>query len=484
MDSGIFSQAGEFPPINLQRRSRVSIDLLDCVVALIEFALVATISLMVSQIFVERFDDRVIGYLVVTGVAALSVVLSFYGLGLYSLRALSTPNNQLPRIVVVFLILLLTVSTTFFALKVSDEFSRRWLFGWILLSITSISLFRYLLAQVLRTLAERGDLTRDVVILGADNKGRKLLAELKRSNDPWINVVGFFDDRTSRYESTIDGIPLLGQTGDLVRVLREYPGLEVLITLPWSAKDRLGKITQELRLLPVNVNLIPDLFNIDFNKVSFERLGDKPILRISRKPIAGWRWVFKHFEDWVIGGTAFVLLSPVMLAIMLAVKLTSPGPIFFRQNRYGFNHKLIGVYKFRTMYAHLTDANAERLAKRGDERITPLGAFLRRTSLDELPQLLNVLKGEMSLVGPRPHATQAKAADRLYDDVVDEYGRAPSGEARHHRLGSGQWLARRYGYLRKNHQARRARSLLHRELLTLARHQDPRDDLARLHQGR
>ena len=139
------------------------------------------------------------------------------------------------------------------------------------------------------------------------------------------------------------------------------------------------------------------------------------------KPIADWDYVVKSAFDRVVSALLIVLLAPVMLAVALAVRLESKGPALFRQKRYGFNNELIEVYKFRSMYVDRCDANATRLVTKDDPRVTRVGRIIRKTSLDELPQLFNVLKGQLSLVGPRPHALQAKAEDKLYDDVVDGY---------------------------------------------------------------
>ena len=146
-----------------------------------------------------------------------------------------------------------------------------------------------------------------------------------------------------------------------------------------------------------------------------------PLIDIIDRPIADWSVVAKWLFDMSVGLMALVGLAPVMALVALAVKLDSSGPVLFRQKRYGFNNELIEVYKFRSMYVDQADANAARLVTKGDPRVTRVGRFIRKTSLDELPQLFNVLKGELSLVGPRPHALQAKAADRLYQDVVDGY---------------------------------------------------------------
>ncbi|MCP5364269.1 MAG: exopolysaccharide biosynthesis polyprenyl glycosylphosphotransferase [Hyphomicrobiales bacterium] len=142
---------------------------------------------------------------------------------------------------------------------------------------------------------------------------------------------------------------------------------------------------------------------------------------IATAPLTGWSGLVKLLEDKCVAGIVLPLFAPIMLLVALAIKVESPGPVLFRQKRYGFNNKLIEVWKFRSMYHHLRDEHASTLASRGDSRITRVGAFIRRTSLDELPQLINVLKGDMSIVGPRPHALKAKAGGRLYQEVVTEY---------------------------------------------------------------
>lgn len=404
-----------------QGRIRLSLDLVQTVVAIIDAIVIATISLATAMVFVDRFDDRVVGYLTVTGLSTLAVITAFYVLNLYSLLALSMPQASMKRVLAVFSGLLLIVTSIFFTLKVSAEFSRAWLFSWIVVAFVAVAAFRLLLGRLLAVWAENGILNREVIILGAGDRGRALLKEINATGNPQIRVIGFFDDRVKRYGDVIEGLPLLGRVTDLIDYLRVNPAAEIMITLPWTASERLRKITRDLRMLPVDVHLIPELLVSDFNKVTFGRLGNVPILQVSHRPIAGWRFIFKGFEDIVLGGILTLIATPIMLGIAIGIKLTSPGPVFFRQVRHGFNNRLIKVYKFRTMYTHLTDQNAERLTAPGDERITPFGRFLRKTSLDELPQLLNVMKGEMSLVGPRPHATHAKAADRLYQDVADEY---------------------------------------------------------------
>jgi exopolysaccharide biosynthesis polyprenyl glycosylphosphotransferase len=145
------------------------------------------------------------------------------------------------------------------------------------------------------------------------------------------------------------------------------------------------------------------------------------MLSVFDRPLAGWSAIIKSAMDRVVGLCALVVLSPLMLATAVAVRLESKGPVLFKHKRYGFNNELVEVWKFRSMYTEMSDANAAKLVTKDDPRVTRVGRFIRKTSIDELPQLFNVLKGELSLVGPRPHATQAKAATELYEQVVDGY---------------------------------------------------------------
>jgi len=154
---------------------------------------------------------------------------------------------------------------------------------------------------------------------------------------------------------------------------------------------------------------------------AYSYIGNVPFLDVFDKPLTDWGQLLKTIEDRVIAFLALAFLSPFIALIALAIRLDSKGPVFFRQRRYGFNNELIEVYKFRSMYVSASDATAAKLVTRGDPRVTRVGRILRKTSLDELPQLINVVKGELSLVGPRPHATHAKAQDELYTDVVEGY---------------------------------------------------------------
>jgi Undecaprenyl-phosphate glucose phosphotransferase len=182
------------------------------------------------------------------------------------------------------------------------------------------------------------------------------------------------------------------------------------------------QMLRKLWVLPVDIRLAAHTSKLRFRPRAYSYIGNVPVLDIYDRPIADWNFVLKALFDRVVGALMLLALSPVMALTALAVKLDSKGPVFFKQKRYGFNNELIEVFKFRSMYTDMSDANAAKLVTKDDPRVTRVGKFIRKTSLDELPQLFNVVfKGNLSLVGPRPHAVHAKAQNQLYDEVVDGY---------------------------------------------------------------
>jgi Undecaprenyl-phosphate glucose phosphotransferase len=181
-------------------------------------------------------------------------------------------------------------------------------------------------------------------------------------------------------------------------------------------------MVRKLWVLPVDVRLAAHMNRLRFRPRNYTYIGNVPVLDIFDKPIAGWNLFIKAVFDRVVGGLLLLMLLPLLAIIALAIKIDSKGPVLFRQRRYGFNNELIKIFKFRSMYVDASDANAVKPVTKGDPRVTRVGRFIRKTSLDELPQLFNVVfLGNLSLVGPRPHALQAKAEHRLYEEAVDGY---------------------------------------------------------------
>jgi Undecaprenyl-phosphate glucose phosphotransferase len=350
----------------------------------------------------------------------LTTVLFYFG-NLYELESIIERRKAFSKIFLFCTLTFMTILVLAFALKISSSFSRAWAFYWFISSLSGIYLIRLLARQCLLTWAQRGQLTRNIAIVGAGTQGVLMVELLRKQQHPWVQVVGVFDDRSERVSETLDGELKLGSVDNLILMARVGRIDEILVALPWGAEERILAILNKLQVLPVNIRLCPESVCFKFPNHGYSYYNGVPILNIFNKPLSGWDYVIKTIEDKIIAILILILIAPLLIVIAALIKLDSPGPVLFRQKRYGFNNQLIDMYKFRSMYVNKQDDNATQLTTRNDPRVTKLGRFLRRTSLDELPQFLNVLTGEMSIVGPRPHATEAKAAGVLYENVVYQY---------------------------------------------------------------
>ena len=264
-----------------------------------------------------------------------------------------------------------------------------------------------------------GRLTPNVVVVGATHNAARLIEAALASRE--IAVLGVFDDRLDRAPDTIHGVPVLGDTKHLLEH-RILPYVDrIVITVTSAGEARVRELITTLRILPNAVTLFLDVEGQDTRAATLSRLTDTPLSQLSGVEFDEQRALIKRVQDLVVGSLAMIAAAPVMAVVALAVKLSSPGPILFRQNRHGFNNEIITVWKFRSMRVEVADAKAERQVSAHDDRITRVGRFIRMTSLDELPQLWNVLKGEMSLVGPRPHAIGMKSGGEESSRLVAEY---------------------------------------------------------------
>jgi Undecaprenyl-phosphate glucose phosphotransferase len=293
---------------------------------------------------------------------------------------------------------------------------------WTLVITVHLALSR-LAAQVwARPIASQGRFRKRVAIVGGGRVADDALHVLEASRDLEIEVIGLFDDRDEvRSAPPHHDHKKIGTITDLATYARNNRVDLIIVAIPLSAEARLLYILKRLWELPVDIRISGKASSLKFSSKAYTYIGRLPLLAVFDRPLMGWGLFLKNVFDRVIASTAIVVLAPVMLAVAVAIRLESKGPVLFKQKRYGFNNELIEVFKFRSMHANRCDAHATTLVSKGDPRVTRVGRFIRKTSLDELPQLFNVLTGQLSLVGPRPHATQAKAADTLYEQVVDGY---------------------------------------------------------------
>ena len=295
-----------------------------------------------------------------------------------------------------------------YLLKISADYSRGWLLTWLALVSITLLLSRPASASLLRWLASTGYTARRIAVVASGAPGLRLAEKLRQAAG--VRIVGVFDeigkDGQGKPRASIADLISIGQRNQID---------EVVVALCDAPQPQTARLIDELSVLPVDVWLCPAEFDMPILGTS--RLGALSLLQVKPKPIRDWGYVLKLTLDYVLGAISLVLFAPLMLAVALAIKLDSPGPVLFKQRRHGYNHRLIHVYKFRTMRV-AEDGAVVVQARKDDDRVTRIGKFLRRTSIDELPQLFNVLKGEMSLVGPRPHAV---AHNQLYCDRLERY---------------------------------------------------------------
>lgn len=279
-----------------------------------------------------------------------------------------------------------------------------------------------------------GALTPNLVILGATRHAEALIQDALARRE--VNILGVFDDRLSRSPDSLCGVPVLGSAGDLLNH-RMTPYVDrIVLAIDPRAQARVRELTRRLQALPNEVTLLVDPQDAEERGAALDKLAAAPLAPLDGGADPDRRAFNKRIQDLALGSLALVLLAPLMAFVALLVRLDSPGPAFFRQKRHGFNHEEIVVWKFRTMRHEAADATAARQVTSDDERVTRIGKFLRATSLDELPQLLNVVRGEMSLVGPRPHAIGMKTGEIESARLVAEY-------AARHRIKPGMtgWAA-------------------------------------------
>ncbi len=297
---------------------------------------------------------------------------------------------------------------------------RQWPLLWLFSSAILLSASRCYLSRLLHGWIDSGRLARRVAVIGAGEFSREFIERL-RSEPNFYTVVGLYDDRLSRVPAEQDGVRVRGSVRDLLERSRDEQIDLIVIALPLSAMSRISMILEQIGSAVADLCLTTDFVGFRYRSSQISAIGSNPVVLIEERPLKDWRAAKKSAFDLVIGTLMLAVLSPLLAIIALAIRLDSPGPILFRQPRLGFNNRLFTCYKFRSMHHGMTDLMGERQATRGDSRVTGVGKWLRALSLDELPQLLNVLKGNMSLVGPRPHPPNTKAADKLFTDVVAKY---------------------------------------------------------------
>lgn len=393
------------------------------VVRLIESVLITLTGLAVYFGYVFPSEGFQVSYMAAIGAITGLSVLAFQAADIYHVPAFRMTVAQIVRLVPAWTIVFFIATAIAFFAKFEGLFSRVWLAGFYGGGLAVLVAFRLGLSALVRHWTRQGRLDRRAVIVGGGDAGETLVKALAQQPDSDVRLIGVFDDRgEDRSPPVCAGLRKLGSVDHLVEFARRTRVDLVLFSLPISAEKRILQMLKKLWVLPVDIRLSAHANQLRFRPRAYSYIGNLPLLDVFDKPITDWDVVMKWLFDKLVGGALLLAVSPVMALIAVAVRLESRGPVLFKQKRYGFNNELIEVYKFRSMYVEQCDPTASKLVTKDDPRVTRVGRFIRKTSLDELPQLLNVvIKGNLSLVGPRPHALHAKAANALYDEAVDGY---------------------------------------------------------------
>ncbi|HUK59252.1 MAG TPA: undecaprenyl-phosphate glucose phosphotransferase [Stellaceae bacterium] len=355
-----------------------------------------------------------LGHVIVVPIGMLIIANAMSIVQAYDLRELTNLKTQLSRVTAGWaMTFALLIAIAFFD-KISTQFSRLWIGSWFSLGISSSLAARCMLCAYLDKRKRQGTLTVDVAVVGTPTFTAQVRRRLAGETEFDFHIVGQFEPRIG--ESASDGSA--ATIDALLRLARRRPIHEIIVQLPEKRDASFNTMIEKLGELPANVSLCPDLSDLTIAPRRFAVLREAVMINVFERPLAGWGTILKRIEDTVLSALLLFLFLPLMGFIALLVKLDSPGPVFFRQQRFGFNNNRIWVYKFRTMYQNAGKDTSVPQARRRDPRVTTIGRILRRTSLDELPQLINVLKGEMSLVGPRPHAV---AHNEYYAKLINRY---------------------------------------------------------------
>ncbi len=389
---------------------------------LVEFGLLVLAGLVIYLFYVGVNRTLIWQYpAVILGGSALMVIILELG-DAYQLAALRKPWSQFGRILFSWSGVFAVLALAGFFLKVSADFSRVWLATWFGTGFVTLFILRLVLARLIKRWARNGKMERRALIVGGGKTAESLIRSIEVQPDNDIRICGIFDDRDDvRSPPVVAGYPKLGTIDELIEFSRIAHIDMLIVALPLTAEARVLTLLKQLWVLPLDIRLSAHANKLQFRPRAYSHIGSVPMLDIFDKPITDWDSVAKRTFDIVFSILGIIALSPIMLAAAIAIKLDSPGPVLFRQKRHGFNNEEINVLKFRSMYTHMSDQTAKLAVTKGDPRVTKVGRFIRKTSIDELPQFFNALRGDLSLVGPRPHAVSAQSRDRMFAEVVEGY---------------------------------------------------------------
>jgi Undecaprenyl-phosphate glucose phosphotransferase len=360
-------------------------------------------------------------YTYVSILTALAFVVALRRSGGYSVKQLVWTRWQVSHGFLLLVEIFAVLASLAFLTKLATFYSRGWALAWAGLCFAEFAGSRLALRYLIRRWTRVGYLARVIAVIGAGEIGERVVAKFDALGDGQVLLAGIFDDRLTRTPDAVGGHPIMGTTDDLIKIAQTAAIDEIVIALPFSAAQRIGVIVAKLRSLPIDVRVCIDPIADSFPIQRIGETGSVRVVEIIDRPLKHWSGVAKAIEDKVLGALFLLIALPLLALIAIAIRLDSEGPVLFAQERFGLASKPIRVFKFRTMRIEAGDPRGAARTVPDDPRVTRVGRFLRAWSLDELPQLFNVMRGEMSLVGPRPHAVAMRVGERLYHDAVAEY---------------------------------------------------------------
>ncbi|WP_036305584.1 undecaprenyl-phosphate glucose phosphotransferase [Methylopila sp. 73B] len=400
----------------------ISQTLLVGAVRLVDAALVLASATIAYAITLGPLSGLSWSYPLAAGLGVVLLLIFAQAADAYHVVAFRSMGGQLGRMLGAWTLVFAGFAALGAFLDFGGAIDRRWLGYWFVFGAAGLLVAHVGLAVLVKRWAAQGRLGRKAVIVGGGEPAGELIRALEATPGNDVHICGVFDDRSNdRSPAIVAGYPKLGNIAELVEFGRLARIDLLIVTIPVTARGRVTEILKTLWVLPVDIRLSAHTDKLRFRPRSYSYLGSIPMVELAEKPIANWDYVAKRAFDLVVGSLCILLTAPLMIATAVAIKLDSPGPVFFRQKRYGFNNEVIEIFKFRSLRHEMADPEAKTVVTKNDSRVTRVGRFIRKTSIDELPQLFNVIKGELALVGPRPHAVNAHTSDTLWNDVVDGY---------------------------------------------------------------
>jgi Undecaprenyl-phosphate glucose phosphotransferase len=404
------------------RRDTMSPIMVSGVLRMVEFALLFLSGLGLYLYLVGFFNYLAWQYPLTIAAASFLAVVLLDVADSYQISALMRPIVNFGRVLLGWAGTFALMALTAFIMKISEDYSRL-LFGtWFAVGFALIFGLRLVMSNLIRRWARDGRMERRAVIVGGGKSAEVLIRSVEKQPYNDIRICGIFDDRgDKRSPPIVAGYPKLGTISELIEFARIARIDMLIVSLPLTAESRVLQLLKKLWVLPVDIRLSAHSNALQFRPRAYSYIGSVPMLDIFDKPINDWDSVAKRAFDILFSIIGIIVFSPVMLVTAIAIKLDSNGPVLFKQMRHGFNNEIIEVYKFRSMYTDRSDPTAKQTVTKNDPRVTRVGRFIRKTSIDELPQFFNSLFGSLSLVGPRPHAIAAQSHNLLYNEVVDGY---------------------------------------------------------------